>query len=90
MKAVSPWRAGEECALEGFQSFKKALNRASFHNSADFGGRAEARAATDEAVRIAIEQRWPYWAMERMFREIAPLVDWSTFMQKYIDQLVDS
>jgi hypothetical protein len=87
MKPVSPWNAKTECPLEGFQEFKRHLNDASYHHA---GPQLEwnlAKVCIQKAVDVAIEQDWPYWAMDRMFREIAPLVEWSQFMQVYINKL---
>lgn len=86
--AIRPWRAGAECPLPGYAEFKAALSTASYHNAAQ--GTDEmfmARKATLTAVRIALDHQWPYWVMNRMFKEIIPLVAWDTFMQYYIDQL---
>ena len=88
MKSVRPWSAKTECPLEGFAEFKKALFDASFHNAAESSGEAgSARKAINVAAEIAIEQEWPYWAMERMFGEVSPLVAWDSFMQTYINVL---
>lgn len=85
MKSFSPWSAKTECPLEGFQEFKSALNDASYHHA---GPQMEWNLAKDcirKAAEIAIEKEWPYWVMDRMFREIAPLVEWGQFMQMYIN-----
>jgi len=88
MKPVKPWRAGTECPLPGYAEFKEDLNLASYHNAAEGRGEAgHARSATRAAAEVAIEHEWPYWAMERMFREIGPLVTWGDFMQTYINIL---
>lgn len=90
MKAVKPWRAGTECPVEGFAEFKRLLLKASFHNAADGAGEMkDARKAIQDSANVAIEQEWPYWAMERMFKEIQPLVAWDQFMQKYITILME-
>jgi hypothetical protein len=88
MKSVRPWPAKTDCPLEGFAEFKRALFNASFHNAAESSGEAgDARKAIYVSAEIAIEQEWPYWAMERMFSEIRPLVTWGSFMQNYINIL---
>jgi len=90
MKSVKPWKADSECQLEGFSAFKEELNRASYHNAAEVTGEMkQARSCVRAAAEIAIDQRWPYWAMERMFREIGPLVDWTSYMTAYINLLHD-
>lgn len=88
IKPVRPWSPNEDCPLEGFQDFRKELMQASFHNAAPGSGElAPARKAVKDAAKIAIDEGWPYWAMERMFKEIKPLVAWDQFMQSYIDLL---
>jgi hypothetical protein len=83
---VSPWKAGTVCPLEGFEEFKNALNRASYHNAAEQRGEAElAHSAIGQAAAVAIEQRWPIWAIARMFDEVQPLVEWNSFLQIYIN-----
>lgn len=89
MKAVSPWARDAECPLEGFQEFKKCLNDASYHHAGSQQEWVLASNCIKKAAEIAIEQDWPYWVMDRMFREIAPLVEWGQFMQKYINVLKD-
>jgi hypothetical protein len=87
MKAVSPWSANTECPLEGFQEFKRALLDASYHHAGSQQEWKLAKACIQKATEIAIGQDWPYWVMDRMFREIAPLVEWSQFMQTYINTI---
>lgn len=88
MKAISPWAANTECPLEGFQEFKRALLDASYHHAAASQQEWKlAKACVQKAAEIAIEQGWSYWAMDRMFREIAPLVEWGQFMQTYINTM---
>jgi hypothetical protein len=88
IKSVHPWSRNTECPLEGFSQFKEDLLRASFHNAAEGAGEdGQARSCTRAAAEVAIDNRWPYWAIERMFNEISPLVTWSTFMSAYIDLL---
>ena len=87
MKAFSPWNSKTKCPLEGFQEFKKCLMDASYHHA---GSQLEwnlASACIQKAAEIAVEKEWPYWVMERMFRGITPLVEWSQFMQTYINTL---
>lgn len=91
MKYTKPWPMHTECPVVGYQEFKNYLNAASYHNAAPGTGEAkEARASLLGAVGVAVEHKWPYWAMDRMFREVAPLVDWSSFMQAYIDMLTEN
>lgn len=88
MKPIKPWKKGEESAIKGYDAFKEELMRASYHNAAEGSGEmARARECTRAAAEVAIDYRWPYWAMERMFREMGPLVDWSSYMSAYIDLL---
>lgn len=87
MKSISPWSAKTECPLDGFQKFKRALNDASYHHAGPGAEWSLAKKHIENAAQIAIEKEWPYWAMERMFREIAPLVAWDQFMQTYINTL---
>jgi hypothetical protein len=88
MKAVRPWPQNTECPEQGFAEFKARLNRASYHNASDNAYELkDARLCIQEAAQIAIASDWPYWVMDRMFREIAPLVAWDSFMQTYINEL---
>ena len=88
MKAVHPWPASTECSLEGFAEFKKELMRASYHNAADNSNEwSHAKQHVIAAAEVAIIQDWPYWAMQRMFKECNPMVAWDDFMQKYINCL---
>jgi hypothetical protein len=88
MKPVKPWPANTECPLEGFLDFKNYLNQASYYHAADNPGEwRHAAARIKDAARIAVLYEWPYWAMDRMFREIQPLVAWDAFMQAYINVL---
>jgi hypothetical protein len=87
MKSVSPWSANTECPLEGFQEFKRALLDASYYHAGSQQEWNLAKSCIQKAAEIAIGQDWPYWAMHRMFCEISPLVEWSQFMQKYINTL---
>jgi hypothetical protein len=87
MKSVRPWPQNTECPEPGFVKFKNALNYASFHNAGMTNEMGQAKSYVQIAAEVAIEADWPYWAMERMFREIAPLVEWGQFMQTYINVL---
>lgn len=86
-KPVSPWGKDEKCPLEGFDFFKERLSQASFHHAGPSDEWSNAKKCIQQAAGMAIEQRWPYWAIERMFRECAPLVAWDQFMQLYINEL---
>lgn len=91
MKTVAPWPAKQACTEVGFADFKQALMSASFNNACNTGGEAGyAVSHTKTAATIAVEQDWPFWAIDRMFKEIAPLVDWSAFMQHYINVLKET
>ncbi len=92
VRAVKPWPAKTDCPLDGFEEFKDSLNKASYHNAAE-GHPSEAglaREATRRAAQVAIDEEWPVWAMERMFREIRPLVAWDGFMQTYVNILFEN
>lgn len=87
-RSIRPWPANAECPEPGFADFKRFLNQASYHNAAEGTGEAgDAHYNVQCAAQIAIIQDWPYWVMDRMFREIAPLVAWESFMQFYINEL---
>ena len=87
-RSVRPWFQNEVCPEPGYVEFRRELMSTSYHNAAEGGGEAgRARTHLYEAARIAAEADWPYWAMERMFREIQPLVAWDSFMQAYINTL---
>lgn len=87
---VKPWKAGEPCPLPRFEEFKKELNNASFHNAGPSDEAGAARKATHAAAEIALDQLWPLWAIKRMFREIAPLVDETSFLQMYVNILLEN
>lgn len=87
MKAVSPWEQMRECPEPGYQDFRQALNKASYHNAGSINESGMAKQETIRAAQIAIEHDWPYWAFDRMFKEIQPLVAWDYFMQCYINEL---
>jgi hypothetical protein len=82
------WKAETECPHPLYQDFKKYINRASYNHADD--SIKEWGSATDcisKAADIAIEADYPYWAMERMWREIKPLASWTGFMHTYITKL---
>jgi hypothetical protein len=87
MRSMSPWRMGTECPDPKFSEFKAALNDASYYHAGPTSEWKHARTHIEGAAQIAIKAEWPYWAMNRMFREIGPLVDWDQFMQTYINTL---
>ena len=88
MKSVKPWPAGTECPEQGYTEWRAALNQASFCNAAESSGEWRGAASRiAEAAAIAVEQDWPYWAQERMWRDVAPLVEWGSYMQSYINTL---
>lgn len=90
MKSFSPWARETECPLEGFQEFKKLLMKASYHHAGPGDEWGHAKTAIQDAAKIAVEKEWPYWVMDRIFREIGPLVEWGQFMQSYINVLKES
>lgn len=87
MKPISPWNRDTDCPHPSFQPFRKALLDASFHHAGPTDEWKFAKSDIVKAAEIAIEAEWPYWAMDRMFREIGPLVAWDQFMQTYINIL---
>lgn len=87
MKSVSPWKPTEECPVMRFQDFKNALNRASYHYAGSMNEYENGKSCVKEAAKIAIEEDWAYWVIDRMFKEVKPLVDWDEFMQTYINIL---
>ena len=87
MKPVKPWPQNTECPEVGFNKFKNALNQASFHHAGMVNEWGDVKSYIQIAAEIAIEADWPYWVMERMFKEISPLVAWDQFMQTYINIL---
>ena len=81
---VKPWPAGTVCPEKGYADFAAALNKASHHFADDSGKEwGAANDWMDAAADIAIDARWPYWAMKRMYREVAPLPSFDTFMEGY-------
>lgn len=87
MKPMSPWPMNTDCPHPSFPFFRTALMNASFHNAGPLDEAGAAKSQIQVAANVAIKAEWPYWAMERMFREIAPLVAWDQFMQTYINIL---
>ena len=89
MKAVMPWPAGTICPEASYPEFSHELKMAS-HHFADDSGR-EWGAANDcmkRAAEIAVSALWPYWAMKRMYQEIAPLPSFDSFMEVYCKRLL--
>ena len=87
MKPIAPWKQNTECPHSSFKPFRDTLLAASFHHAGPSDEWKMAKNHVMKAAEIAIEAEWPYWAMERMFREIGPLVAWDQFMQTYINIL---
>lgn len=82
------WKSGIECPEVGYQDLKAYLNQASYHFADDNGNEYQKGSFNvQKAADLAIAQDWPMWAIQRMFREINPLVTWDQFLTKYIDQL---
>lgn len=82
------WPANTQCPDPRFPEFSELLNKASYHHADDSGKEwGTAREYVARAAEVAIEADYPYWAMERMFSEIKPLVTWTQFMHAYITKL---
>jgi hypothetical protein len=90
MKQLQIWKAGTEPTFSGYTEFKKALNSASYHNAGGYDEVGSARKELRKAAQIAVNEEWSYWAMDRMFKEIKPLVAWNSFMQCYINTLKEN
>lgn len=89
MKPVKPWPTGSACPEPAYPDFAKALKQASHHFADDSGKEwGAAHDCMDQAVSIAIEARWPHWAMKRMYREIGPLPSFDDFMERYCKVLL--
>ena len=83
MQPVRGWKPAEKPPLNGFDEFDKALRLASVHNAAETTNEAvQARKATDDAAQIVVANGWPYWATERAFRYVSPLMSWDAFNQR--------
>jgi hypothetical protein len=87
MKSISPWPAKTRCPEDGADEFIKWLNQASYHNAGLIGEMSSARECIYKAAQVAIDQDWPYWVIDRVFRETGPLVEFGSFMQAYINIL---
>jgi hypothetical protein len=86
---ITPWPAGAVCPEADYAAFAEALNNASHHFADDSGKEwGAANRCMERAAGIAINARWPYWAMQRMHKEIAPLPRFDDFMQVYCGQLL--
>ena len=84
VKAVQPWRSGTVCPEPAYAEFAKALNLASHHFADDSGKEwGAANRCMARAAEIAVGARWPYWAMQRMYKEISPLPTFDSFMGTY-------
>lgn len=89
MKAVQPWISGTVCPEPEYADFASALNLASHHFADDSAKEwGAAKACMKRAVEVAVNASWPYWAMKRMYREIAPLPSFDSFMEIYCGQLL--
>lgn len=88
-RALQPWPSGTDCPEEAYPDFAKALNQASHHFADDTCKEwGAARECMDRAVSIAVNASWPYWAMKRMYVEIAPLPTFDNFMGAYCKALL--
>lgn len=86
---VKPWPAGSVCPEAGYADFAKALNDASYYFADDSGKEwSEGHRCMAQAVEIAVNAAWPYWAMKRMHKEAAPLPGFDSFMEAYCRQLL--
>lgn len=84
MTKVQPWRAGTTCPEPAYPDFAAALKKASHHYADDSGKEwGQADDCMKQAVEIAVRAAWPYWAMQRMYKEIAPLPTFDHFMGAY-------
>lgn len=86
---VPPWPAGTICPEPAYADFADALNSASHHFADDSGkewGLGDKYMA--RAAEVAISARWPYWAMKRMHKEIAPLPTFDNLMDVYCKLLM--
>lgn len=85
---MESWTFGTECPHPAYANFKKELMIASYCYADDSGGDWRAAGAhVDNAINIAIENKWPHWALERMFHEIKPLVRFNEFCTRLINEL---
>lgn len=85
---MQPWPANTECPDPSFQKLKQTLNLASFHFADDSGAEWErAYKLIDEAVDIVILNKYPFWALKRMFNEIKPLYDLDSFVDRMLKKL---
>lgn len=87
MTPINPWPREADCPHPLFKDFKSALINASFNHAGPVDEWGQAKSHIQTAAEVAIEADWPFWAMNRMFSEINPLVDWDQFMQTYINLL---
>ena len=89
MRAVKPWPAGTICPEQDYSAFANELNMASHHYADDSGKEwGIASDCMNRAAEIAVNASWPYWAMQRMYREIAPLPTFDNFMGVYCGLLL--
>lgn len=86
--AIKIWAQGEEPSEPNFPEFKRALMDASYHNAGSGEG-SSAKACVRRAAEIAEDSGWPYWAVERMFTEMRPLVAFDQFMTAWLNVLRD-
>ena len=89
IRAVKPWPAGSVCPEQGYADFADALKQASHHYADDSGKEwGSADGCMKGAAEIAASASWPYWAMKRMYAEIAPLPSFDNFMGIYCKLLL--
>lgn len=87
---MKPWKAGTECPHESYPRFKECLDRSSFHFADDSAKEWDiGYNLINEAVDIAIANKYPFWAIKRMFVEIKPLGGIDLFMGKLLNRLYE-
>ena len=88
---VKPWPADTVCPEKDYPAFAEELKQASHHYADDSGKEwGQANLCMERAADTAINAAWPYWAMKRMYREIAPLPSFDSFMEAYCRKLLDT
>jgi hypothetical protein len=79
------WPAGTECKDPSYPEFKKCLKSASYHYADDSTKEWHmAHDFMDRAALIAINNRYPFWAIKRMFNEIKPLASIDDLMERLL------
>ena len=82
---MKTWFAGTECSHSSYAAFKAAINSASYHFADDSSKElAAAYQHLDVAIAIAVENKYPFWAIKRMFSDIKPLVSIDDFIGRML------